>query len=39
MHTAICAECGSETQIPFVPKNDRPVYCGPCYDKVRVARG
>jgi CxxC-x17-CxxC domain-containing protein len=39
MHTAICAECGSETQIPFVPKNDRPVYCGPCYDKVRVTRG
>ena len=39
MHTAICAECGSETQIPFLPKNDRPVYCGPCYDKVRVTRG
>ncbi len=38
MHTVICAECGAETQVPFLPKNDRPVYCSPCYDKVRVAR-
>ena len=39
MHTVICAECGVETQVPFLPKNDRPVYCSSCYDKVRVARG
>ena len=38
MHTVICAECGAETQVPFLPKNDRPVYCSTCYDKVRVAR-
>ena len=38
MHTVICAECGVETQVPFLPKNDRPVYCSPCYDKVRVTR-
>ncbi len=38
MHTVICAECGVETQVPFLPKNDRPVYCSTCYDKVRVAR-
>jgi CxxC-x17-CxxC domain-containing protein len=38
MHTVICAECGSETQVPFLPKNDRPVYCNACYSKVRVAR-
>ena len=38
MHTVICAECGTETQVPFLPRNDRPVYCSPCYDKVRVAR-
>jgi CxxC-x17-CxxC domain-containing protein len=38
MHTVICAECGVETQVPFLPKNDRPVYCSPCYDKVRVER-
>ncbi|HEU5226629.1 MAG TPA: zinc-ribbon domain containing protein [Ktedonobacteraceae bacterium] len=39
MHTVICDECGTETQVPFVPKDDRPVYCSPCFDKVRVARG
>ena len=38
MHTVICAECGAETQVPFLPKNDRPVYCSPCYDRVRVTR-
>jgi len=38
MHTVICAECGAETQVPFLPKNDRPVYCSTCYDKVRIER-
>ena len=38
MHTVICAECGSETQVPFLPKNDRPVYCSTCYDRVRATR-
>ena len=38
MHTVICAECGTTTQVPFLPKNDRPVYCSTCYDKVRVTR-
>lgn len=38
MHTAICAECGAQAQVPFVPRNDRPVYCSNCFEKVRVAR-
>ena len=38
MHKVICAECGTETEVPFLPKNDRPVYCSSCYDKVRVRR-
>ncbi len=38
MHDVICAECGTETQVPFLPKNDRPVYCSSCFDKVRVPR-
>ncbi len=38
MHTVTCAECNSETQVPFLPKNDRPVYCSSCYDKVRAIR-
>lgn len=36
MYTVTCAECGIETRVPFLPKNDRPVYCSPCYDKLRV---
>ena len=35
MFTAICANCGAETQIPFEPKHDRPVYCSTCYQARR----
>lgn len=35
MHSAVCASCGQETQVPFVPRGDRPVYCSSCYEKVR----
>ncbi|GAC1429792.1 MAG: zinc-ribbon domain containing protein [Chloroflexota bacterium] len=35
MHTAVCAECGSQALVPFLPRNDRPVYCSSCFDKVR----
>jgi len=31
MFTATCGDCGNECQIPFEPKNDRPVYCNECY--------
>lgn len=27
MHEVTCATCGALTQVPFVPKPDRPVYC------------
>ncbi len=30
MHDAICADCGAETKVPFVPRNDRPIYCSDC---------
>lgn len=33
----VCAECGRPARVPFVPRNERPVYCSPCYDKVRAA--
>ncbi len=35
MHDAICAECGVQTQVPFEPKNDRPIYCSDCYQARR----
>ena len=38
MHTIVCAECGREDQVPFLPRNDKPVYCSDCYERVRVRR-
>lgn len=38
MYSVTCAKCGVETQVPFSPKDDRPVYCSACYDEVRAAR-
>jgi len=35
MYPAVCASCGQDTQVPFEPKEDRPVYCSDCYSKVR----
>jgi CxxC-x17-CxxC domain-containing protein len=35
MHAAVCAECGGQALVPFLPRNDRPVYCSTCFDKVR----
>jgi CxxC-x17-CxxC domain-containing protein len=31
MHKAICADCKKECEVPFKPKEDRPVYCKDCY--------
>ena len=38
MYPVVCAECGKETEVPFQPREDRPVYCSDCYRKVRVNR-
>ncbi|MDD2429436.1 MAG: zinc-ribbon domain containing protein [Eubacteriales bacterium] len=35
MHDAVCANCGAATQVPFLPKNDRPIYCSECYAATR----
>ena len=35
MYPAVCAECGQETEVPFLPREDRPVYCSSCFNKVR----
>jgi len=31
MHTAVCAQCGKNAEVPFEPRGDRPVYCRECY--------
>ena len=38
MFPAVCAQCGKDTEVPFQPRGDRPVYCGDCYRAVRPSR-
>jgi len=35
MFPAVCSSCGKQTQVPFKPKGDKPVYCSECYSKNR----
>lgn len=32
---AICSQCGIETQVPFRPSGDKPVYCRECYQQLK----
>ena len=31
----VVRQCGGQALVPFLPRNDRPVYCSSCFDKVR----
>ncbi len=33
MHDATCASCGAQTQVPFLPSQDRTVYCRDCFSQ------
>jgi len=35
MYPVVCARCGQETEVPFEPRDGRPVYCRDCYNKSR----
>ncbi len=35
MFAAVCSECGKETQVPFQPRGDKPVYCSDCFASRR----
>ena len=37
MHPATCAHCDQLTEVPFLPRGDRPVYCSDCYASTRQA--
>ncbi len=39
MYPAVCAQCGKETEVPFKPSGDRPVYCSDCYRQQNPSRG
>lgn len=38
MYPAVCADCGQQTEVPFQPRGDRPVYCRDCFAKHSPAR-
>lgn len=38
MYTATCAQCGQSTELPFEPRQGRPVYCRDCYAKIQTQR-
>jgi CxxC-x17-CxxC domain-containing protein len=33
MYKAVCADCGTSTEVPFEPRQGRPVYCRDCFEK------
>lgn len=35
MYAVVCFDCGKDTEIPFKPSGDRPVYCKECFAKRR----
>jgi CxxC-x17-CxxC domain-containing protein len=38
MFSVTCAQCGKDTEVPFEPREGRPVYCSDCYRTVRLNR-
>ena len=38
MYAAVCSECGRETEVPFMPRSDKPVYCRECFQNHRPPR-
>jgi len=38
MFPAVCAECGKDTEVPFEPREGKPVYCSDCYRKMKPSR-
>jgi CxxC-x17-CxxC domain-containing protein len=37
MYPAICSACGKETEVPFQPRSDKPVYCRDCFQERRAS--
>ncbi|HEY8910471.1 MAG TPA: zinc-ribbon domain containing protein [Desulfosporosinus sp.] len=35
MFPAVCANCGVQTEVPFQPSGDKPVYCRECFQSMR----
>jgi len=39
MYPMKCADCGKDSEVPFQPKEGRPVYCRECLPKHRSRDG
>lgn len=37
MFPVVCASCGKDTEVPFMPRQGRPVYCNDCYSRIKPA--
>lgn len=37
MYPAICSNCGKDTEVPFMPRSDKPVFCRECFAERRTA--
>ncbi len=35
LHDAVCSKCGQPCQVPFEPKQGKPVYCRPCFQEIQ----
>jgi CxxC-x17-CxxC domain-containing protein len=33
LYDAVCAECGNNCKVPFMPSGKRPVFCSDCFEK------
>ncbi|TAK34664.1 MAG: zinc-binding protein [Chloroflexota bacterium] len=38
MFPTTCSACGAETEVPFQPRTDKPVYCTNCFQSRRAYR-
>ena len=32
MYDAVCADCGNNCKVPFMPSSGKPVYCSDCFE-------
>ena len=35
MFTATCARCGKDCEVPFQPRQGKPVYCSECFNAMK----
>ena len=35
LYPAVCSSCGKDTEVPFQPRSDKPVYCRECFQQQR----